>query len=216
MTRIERLPRKRNGAIIVYAGGESISLARRYERRGTGLVVAGVAAASFTLDQWSFPLGLIEEANDRAQLMSVVAAVAAGLAVAAHSPDAFGGANDADAATTSADFGTLNGGPGEGLSDGARTREPHDSLAVSDREVGADYRREPSSFASDTALPLTIREREVLGYVASGFSNEEISTYLSISRNTVKYHLSQIMKKLAAANRTEAVLRAIQIGELEA
>ncbi len=63
---------------------------------------------------------------------------------------------------------------------------------------------------------LTPREREVLHYVAGGFSNGEIASYLSISSNTVKYHLAQIMKKLGAANRTEAVLRAIQSGELEA
>lgn len=63
---------------------------------------------------------------------------------------------------------------------------------------------------------LTAREREVLRYVAGGFSNGEIAKYLSISLNTVKYHLAQIMKKLGAANRTEAVLRAIQSGELEA
>ena len=63
---------------------------------------------------------------------------------------------------------------------------------------------------------LTNREREVLGCAASGFSNAEIASYLSISGNRVKHHLSQIMKELAAANRTEAVLRVIQIGELEA
>ena len=63
---------------------------------------------------------------------------------------------------------------------------------------------------------LTPREREVLHYVAGGFSNAEIASYLSITANTVKYHLAQILKKLGAANRTEAVLRAIQSGELEA
>ena len=63
---------------------------------------------------------------------------------------------------------------------------------------------------------LTPRETEVLAVVAGGFSNSEIAGMLSITSNTVKFHISRIMAKLGAANRAEAVLRAIQSGELEA
>ena len=62
---------------------------------------------------------------------------------------------------------------------------------------------------------ITPRETEVLNLVADGFSNGEIAGYLSISENTVKYHLSRIMSKFGAANRTEAVLRGIQAGALD-
>lgn len=63
---------------------------------------------------------------------------------------------------------------------------------------------------------LTPRETEVLAFVAGGFSNSEIAGMLSITSNTVKFHISRIMAKLGAANRAEAVLRAIQSGELDA
>ena len=65
------------------------------------------------------------------------------------------------------------------------------------------------------AFAITKRETEVLRLVADGFSNVEIAGYLSISDNTVKYHLSKLMDKLGAANRTEAVMRGIQAGAIE-
>ena len=67
----------------------------------------------------------------------------------------------------------------------------------------------------DRSSSLTEREAEVLRYAADGFSNGEIAGYLGISDNTVKYHMARVMQKLGAANRAEAVLRAIQMGEIE-
>ena len=52
---------------------------------------------------------------------------------------------------------------------------------------------------------LSLREEEIIDWVASGRSNAEISGILTISAFTVKNHVRQIMKKLGAANRTEAV-----------
>ena len=53
---------------------------------------------------------------------------------------------------------------------------------------------------------LTVREREVAVAVAQGHSNSEIATDLSVSPSTVKVHLSRIMTKLDAANRTQVAL----------
>lgn len=57
---------------------------------------------------------------------------------------------------------------------------------------------------------LTEREREVLQLVAQGCSNMAIAEQLSISRSTVKFHLSSICSKLGAANRSEAIALAYQ------
>ncbi|MFE3740732.1 response regulator [Streptomyces sp. NPDC059096] len=53
---------------------------------------------------------------------------------------------------------------------------------------------------------LTAREREVAMAVARGRSNSEIATDLAVSPSTVKVHLSRIMTKLDAANRTQVAL----------
>lgn len=53
---------------------------------------------------------------------------------------------------------------------------------------------------------LTAREREVAVEVAQGHSNTEIATDLFVSQSTVKVHLSRIMTKLGAANRTQVAL----------
>ena len=52
---------------------------------------------------------------------------------------------------------------------------------------------------------LSVREEEIIDWVANGRTNAEISGILTISAYTVKNHVRQIMKKLGAANRTEAV-----------
>jgi DNA-binding NarL/FixJ family response regulator len=62
--------------------------------------------------------------------------------------------------------------------------------------------------------PLTSREREILGLVASGTSNKGIARSLCVSANTVKFHLAAVFDKLDAATRAEAVTEAIRRGEL--
>ncbi len=57
---------------------------------------------------------------------------------------------------------------------------------------------------------LTSRERELLALMATGLSNQEIATRLSIAMPTVKFHVTNILAKLHADNRTEAVLVALK------
>lgn len=57
---------------------------------------------------------------------------------------------------------------------------------------------------------LTQRERELLGLMARGLSNQEISNRLGIAMPTVKFHVTNILAKLHADNRTEAVLTALK------
>ena len=59
---------------------------------------------------------------------------------------------------------------------------------------------------------LTERELEVLHLLAQGMPNKEIATHLVISERTAKFHVSSIMGKLGATNRTEAVSLAAQHG----
>jgi len=64
------------------------------------------------------------------------------------------------------------------------------------------------------APPLTAREVEVLTLVADGQSNKEIATLLSITEGTVKSHLSALLGKLDARDRTQAVTTALKRGLL--
>jgi two-component system NarL family response regulator len=57
---------------------------------------------------------------------------------------------------------------------------------------------------------LSDREVDVLRQVASGKANREIAVDLSISENTVKFHLKNILLKLNVSNRTEAVMVAVK------
>ena len=52
--------------------------------------------------------------------------------------------------------------------------------------------------------PLTRRELEILQLVSEGYSNAELARMLWVAEQTVKFHLSNIYRKLAVANRTEA------------
>ena len=62
---------------------------------------------------------------------------------------------------------------------------------------------------------LSPREREVLQLMARGLQNKEIAAELVISERTVKFHVSSILGKLGAGNRTEAVTMALQQGIIE-
>ncbi len=62
--------------------------------------------------------------------------------------------------------------------------------------------------------PLTERELEVLMLVKKGLSNKQIADQLYLAERTIKFHITSILSKLLAGNRTEAVNNAIQRGIL--
>ena len=64
--------------------------------------------------------------------------------------------------------------------------------------------------------PLTQREVEVLRRVAAGNANKEVAAQLSIAEETVKAHMSKILSKLAAKDRTHAVMIGIKRGIIDA
>jgi DNA-binding NarL/FixJ family response regulator len=59
---------------------------------------------------------------------------------------------------------------------------------------------------------LTSREREVLQLVAQGQTNGEIAEHLVLSAATVKFHVEHIIGKLGVADRTQAAVRAVELG----
>ena len=83
-------------------------------------------------------------------------------------------------------------------------------------EAGArSYLPPPMSQALASRTPdsnLSTRERQVLGLVAKGNSNKEIATTLGITEATVKCHVSVILSRLNATDRTQAVVTALQRG----
>jgi DNA-binding NarL/FixJ family response regulator len=64
----------------------------------------------------------------------------------------------------------------------------------------------------DLYSPLSSREVEILDYIARGNSNKEIAKSLKISDQTVKNHITSILKKLSVSDRTAAVVHALRHG----
>ena len=60
--------------------------------------------------------------------------------------------------------------------------------------------------------PLTPREMEILNYMAKGYLNKQIAQMLDISEQTIKNHVTSILRKLDANARTQAVITAVRRG----
>jgi len=71
---------------------------------------------------------------------------------------------------------------------------------------------EETSSTKDLYSPLSSREVEILDYIARGNSNKEIAKSLKISDQTVKNHITSILKKLSVNDRTAAVVHALKHG----
>jgi LuxR family transcriptional regulator, maltose regulon positive regulatory protein len=91
----------------------------------------------------------------------------------------------------------------------ARLQRAFDAAPAADSGPAHDSR------APRLVEQLTGRELEVLAMLAAGHSNQSIASRLFISPDTVKKHVSHILGKLGAGNRTEAVARGRELGLIE-
>jgi len=91
---------------------------------------------------------------------------------------------------------------------GGSLLQPVVASRLIDQLAGSDGGAQP-------AEELTPREQEVLILLAQGKQNKEIAAELVITERTVKFHISSILGKLGAGNRTEAVTIALQQGLVE-
>lgn len=85
-------------------------------------------------------------------------------------------------------------------------------LAVKILDEFARMAREGASQSAGSESRLTDREHDVLRLVADGATNREIGTRLSISENTVSFHMKNILAKLHLKNRAQAAAFAIRAG----
>lgn len=109
----------------------------------------------------------------------------------------------------------LKGAPREELFNAVRIVHAGGSLLqpiVASRLIA---RMADQSTVSASPEALTAREQEVLALLAVGLPNKEIGDRLTITERTVKFHVSSILGKLGASNRTEAVSIAVQQGLIE-
>lgn len=89
---------------------------------------------------------------------------------------------------------------------GAPVVSPDVGAALLDRIASA------GRAARETVGQLTSREHEILGHMADGKGNRAIADALFISENTVRNHVRNVLDKLQARTRTEAVVRAVRAG----
>lgn len=59
---------------------------------------------------------------------------------------------------------------------------------------------------------LTSREKEVLGFIVAGMSNQQIAHKLGLSVQTVKVHVRHLLEKMMVADRTQAAVKALKLG----
>lgn len=87
------------------------------------------------------------------------------------------------------------------LRDGGSALDPMTTTALGDTQPFRD--------AAPVRVDLTERERSILRLMAGGYANKEIARMLFLAEGTVKNYVSDILLKLAARDRTQAVLKAI-------
>jgi DNA-binding NarL/FixJ family response regulator len=108
---------------------------------------------------------------------------------------------------------------GEELADAVRTVAGGGALIEPSvaRRVMAEFARlsKPSQVEKERLIePLSDREIDVLRLVSQGFSNREIADQLYLAEGTVKNYVSSVMQKLSVRDRTQAALRARELGLL--
>lgn len=84
--------------------------------------------------------------------------------------------------------------------------------AADDGATALDAGRAPGPWPASDHEPLTPRELEVFELLGKGLSNPDIGGVLGISAHTAKYHVGQILAKVGATTRAEAVRTGLQLG----
>jgi DNA-binding NarL/FixJ family response regulator len=105
--------------------------------------------------------------------------------------------------------------PAETLFDAVRVVAAGDALlapAITRRLIAEFARMRPRQVKPDSLSALTRRETEILGLVAEGLSNREIASRLVLSDETVKTHVSHVLRKLGLRDRAQAVVIAYESG----
>ena len=97
----------------------------------------------------------------------------------------------------------------EAGADGVLSKTVHPvSMGTLLREIAQGHvvqRFQPAVAAvQESSCPLTDREREILSLTAEGYTNQKIARELWVTEQTVKFHLSNLYRKLGVGNRTEA------------
>ena len=88
----------------------------------------------------------------------------------------------------------------------------HDRPVVAEQVLRQFQELSTQSDIGDLISPLTTRETEILKYISKGFLNKQIASELDISEQTIKNHVTSILRKLNANARTEAVVIGIKRG----
>ena len=88
----------------------------------------------------------------------------------------------------------------------------HDRPKVAEQVLNKFQELSSQSETEDFISPLTKRETEILEYISKGFLNKQIASEIDISEQTIKNHVTSILRKLNANARTEAVVIGIKRG----
>jgi len=120
--------------------------------------------------------------------------------------------DDADAWVLSDEDIVIRGTHGAGAQLAADTSPSRLRAAVAAVLEGLSVRELPWAMHTLEHEPLTPRELEVFELLGKGLSNRDIGGVLGISAHTAKYHVAQILAKVGAATRAEAVSEGLRNG----
>jgi len=112
----------------------------------------------------------------------------------------------------------LKGAPAEKLVEAIRVAARGESFlqpSIAAKVLAEFNRMTPRPTAAAVLVePLSERERDVLRHLACGKSNKEIASALNLAEGTVKNHMSNVLGKLGVLDRTQAALKARELGIL--
>jgi len=95
-----------------------------------------------------------------------------------------------------------------------RARAALENVAIYSHQALSRAANREGRQRQQTNTPLTPREREIMTWVATGKSDDEIADILNIGRETVTTHVENAKRKLGAVHRTYAIVQALRFGEI--